>query len=115
MPFTKRFLLRHTLIAVAVLTVLAPAALAAKTTPQTTQATAAQKLTPLSWPRNFEVSGEHVELYQPEIEKWEGNRMSGRAAVAVGAKDGTPTHGVARFSAQADIDKPSALVQLSNI
>nr|WP_315596605.1 carbohydrate-binding family V/XII [uncultured Cupriavidus sp.] len=112
MPFTKRSLLSQALIAVAVLTVIAPAALVAKTNPQ---ATAAQKLTPLSWPRNFEVSGEHVELYQPEIEKWEGNRMSGRAAVAVGAKDGTPTYGVARFSAQADIDKPSALVQLSNI
>jgi hypothetical protein len=44
-----------------------------------------------------------------------GNRLSGRAAVAIGEKDGTPTYGVARFSAQADIDKPSGLVQLTQI
>ncbi len=69
----------------------------------------------LAWPRNFDAASEHVEVYQPEIEKWDGNRISGRAAVAVGAKDGTPTYGVVHFSALADIDKPSSLVQLSQI
>ncbi|WP_149137252.1 carbohydrate-binding family V/XII [Cupriavidus campinensis] len=72
-------------------------------------------LTPLTWPRNFDTAGDHIELYQPEIEKWDGTRMSGRAAVAVGPRDGTPTYGVVHFSATADIDKPSALVQLSQI
>lgn len=111
MPFPKHSPLALALIAIAWLSAV-PAAQAAS---PSTQATAAQKVTSLSWPRNFEVDGEHVELYQPEIESWEGNRMAGRAAVAIGPKDGVPTYGVARFSAQADIDKPSSLVQLTNI
>jgi hypothetical protein len=102
-----------TLLAAAVLAALPPAVALAK--PAASTSGVAQKLAPLTWPRNFEVGGEHVELYQPEIEKWDGNRISGRAAVAIGAKEGTPVYGVARFSAQADIDKPSSLVQLTNI
>lgn len=101
-----------TLLAVALLAALPPAGVSAKSA---SAASAAQKLAPLTWPRNFEVAGDHVELYQPDIEKWDGNRLSGRAAVAIGAKQGTPVYGVARFSAQADIDKPSSLVQLTNI
>ena len=112
MSFPKRTFLSQALMAAALLTAATPAVLAAN---PGTSASAAQKLPSLNWPRNFDAAGEHIELYQPEIEKWEGNRLSGRAAVAVGDKDGTPTYGVARFSAQADIDKPSGLVQLTQI
>ncbi len=102
------FRLKHaSALVAAVCIVLAPVAPQAATPPRAA--------TPLTWPRNFDAASEHVELYQPEIEKWEGNRMSGRAAVAVGAKDGAPTYGVVHFSAIADIDKPSALVQLTQI
>lgn len=69
----------------------------------------------LQWPRNFDAASEHIEVYQPQIESWNGNRIGGRAAVAVGDKNGTPTYGVVHFSATADIDKPSSLVQLSQI
>ncbi|WP_342051580.1 MULTISPECIES: carbohydrate-binding family V/XII [unclassified Cupriavidus] len=69
----------------------------------------------LQWPRQFDAAGQHIEVYQPQIERWEGNQLGGRAAVAVGPKDGAPTYGVARFSATADIDKPSGLVQLSQL
>ncbi|KAI3609736.1 RTX toxins and related Ca2+-binding protein [Cupriavidus necator H850] len=69
----------------------------------------------LSWPRNFDAATDHVELYQPQIETWDGNRLSGRAAVAVGEKSGSPTYGVVHFSATGDIDKPSGLVQLTRI
>ncbi|WP_225934293.1 MULTISPECIES: carbohydrate-binding family V/XII [unclassified Cupriavidus] len=110
---TRNIRLGLTLLAAAVLAALPPAVALAK--PAASTSGVAQKLAPLTWPRNFEVGGEHVELYQPEIEKWDGNRISGRAAVAIGAKEGTPVYGVARFSAQADIDKPSSLVQLTNI
>lgn len=111
MPFPKRSIVPM-LIAATLLPIASPIVLAANAS---TSAPAARKLDSLSWPRNFDVSGEHVELYQPEIEKWDGTRIAGRAAVAIGAKDGTPTYGVARFSARADIDKPSSLVQLSDI
>jgi hypothetical protein len=42
-----------------------------------TSASAAQKLPSLNWPRNFDAAGEHVELYQPEIEKWDGTDCRG--------------------------------------
>ncbi|AZG13255.1 carbohydrate-binding family V/XII [Cupriavidus pauculus] len=112
MSFATPRPLGRVLIAVALLAAAAPPTLAAR---PASQAGAAQKLAPLTWPRHFEAAGEQVELYQPEIEKWEGNRLSGRAAVAIGPREGTPVYGVARFSALADIDKPSSLVQLSNI
>ena len=78
-------------------------------------ATAPHKPASLTWPRQYETANEHIELYQPEIERWDGTQLSGRAAVAVGPRDGSPTYGVVHFSATADIDKPSALVQLSQI
>jgi hypothetical protein len=78
-------------------------------------ATQAQNPARLNWPRNFDAAHEHVELYQPEIDTWDGTRLGGRAAVAVGAQNGKPTYGVVRFSADADIDKPSDLVQLTHI
>jgi hypothetical protein len=67
------------------------------------------------WPRTLEEGTERVELFQPQVEQWSGNRISGRAAVAVGATNGAPTYGVAHFSALADIDKASGLVQLTRI
>ncbi|WP_420996883.1 carbohydrate-binding family V/XII [Cupriavidus sp. 30B13] len=70
---------------------------------------------PLTWPRNFDAASQHIEIYQPQVEQWDGDLLSGRAAVAVGARDGTPTYGVVRFSARADIDKASGLVQMRAI
>ncbi|BCG03522.1 hypothetical protein PPGU19_080900 (plasmid) [Paraburkholderia sp. PGU19] len=102
---------RLTQIVASVLTLTAltwelPPSYAASTSAPATQA---------DWPRDFEASGEHVEMYQPQIEQWDGNRISGRAAVAVGKANGTPTFGVAHFSANAYIDKPSGLVNLTAI
>ncbi|WP_373378655.1 carbohydrate-binding family V/XII [Cupriavidus nantongensis] len=91
---------------------LAPLAVVAATPPKSSSAAATA---PLTWPRNFDTTTDHVELYQPQIETWEGNRLAGRAAVAVGDKAGSPTYGVVHFSATGDIDKPSGLVQLSRI
>ena len=71
--------------------------------------------TALAWPRDLESAGEHIALYQPDVETWNGDRIAGRAAMALRGKDGPSTYGVAHFSARADIDKPSGLVQLSDI
>lgn len=72
-------------------------------------------VTELKWPRDFALGEQHVQIFQPQIEGWDGTRMSGRAAIAVGAANGAPTYGVALFSAAADIDKSSGLVQLTDI
>ncbi|MFX1765829.1 carbohydrate-binding family V/XII [Paraburkholderia sp. A1RI-2L] len=78
-------------------------------------ATQAQSADQRGWPRMLENGTERVEMFQPQIEQWTGNRIAGRAAIAVGASNGTPTYGIAHFSAQADIDKAAGLVQLTQI
>nr|WP_276529877.1 carbohydrate-binding family V/XII [Achromobacter mucicolens] len=70
----------------------------------------------LQWPRSFSApDGARVELYQPQIDTWTADRLSGRMAVAVGPAKGNPTYGVAEFSARADVNKPAGLVRLSDI
>ncbi|SAK88561.1 carbohydrate-binding family V/XII [Caballeronia ptereochthonis] len=71
----------------------------------------------IEWPRELDTSTQRIEMYQPQIEQWNGNRIAGRAAVAVGAASGnaSPTYGVAQFTADADIDKASGLARLANI
>nr|WP_245643929.1 carbohydrate-binding family V/XII [Paraburkholderia oxyphila] len=111
----------HAVIAVAavkrvrvVASLLAVTALAGNLPDASAQAQPAVASQP-DWPRALDEGKEHVEMYQPQIEQWSGNRIAGRAAVAVGAANGAPTYGVVRFSAMADIDKESGLVLLTHI
>ncbi|MGT2510248.1 carbohydrate-binding family V/XII [Cupriavidus basilensis] len=83
--------------------------------PQAQAASPPKAAAPLTRPRDFDAASQHIEIYQPQVEQWDGDRLSGRAAVAVGAKDGAPTYGVAHFAARADIDKASGLVQMRDI
>jgi hypothetical protein len=69
----------------------------------------------LSWPRGFDVGTDQLEVYQPQIESWQGDRIAGRAAIAVGPKDGAPTYGVAHFTARAAVDKTAGTVTLGGI
>ncbi|WP_447921650.1 carbohydrate-binding family V/XII [Achromobacter aegrifaciens] len=90
----------------------------AQAAPSQSQASAAQAdaARSLQWPRSFEAAdGTRVELYQPQIDTWTADRISGRMAVAVGAAKGNPTYGVADFSARAEVNKPAGLVHLSDI
>ncbi|CAE6686867.1 hypothetical protein R70006_00133 [Paraburkholderia domus] len=70
---------------------------------------------PTVWPRDFDSAQQRIELYQPQVEVWQGNRIEGRAAFAVGAKDATPNYGVAHFTARAEVDKTRSIVQLLDI
>ena len=54
-----------------------------------------------------------ITVYQPQVERWADNNLSGRAAVSVlapGAKE--PAIGVIELSARTEIDKSSDLVTL---
>lgn len=71
---------------------------------------------PLPWPREFPLADDQLlQLYQPQVDSWEGDRMAGRAAVAIGAKSGAPTYGMVRFSARVAIDKPAGIVHFATI
>ncbi len=77
-------------------------------------ALAATALTPpVDWPRTLsETGGQRVEIFQPQIESWQGDRLGGRAAIAVGPAQGAPTFGVAVFSARVEVDKPAGIAHL---
>ncbi|MBL9118882.1 MAG: hypothetical protein JNL80_03080 [Phycisphaerae bacterium] len=68
------------------------------------------------WPREFEADGQVVRIYQPQLEAWpKFGRITFRAALAVGAKDGTDrTYGIVRASADTEIAFDERLVVLTN-
>lgn len=91
------------------------AAVAAQGQPQTSAPAPPAVAEELKWPRDFALGDQHVQIFQPQIEDWDGTRMGGRAAIAIGAANAAPTYGVAQFSTAAAIDKASGLVQLTDL
>src|SRR5881394_724337 len=71
----------------------------------------------VGWPREVKTAdGTTITVYQPQLERWASNQLSGRAAVSVakaGEKD--PRFGVIELTARTDIDKASDTVMLSNV
>lgn len=114
-----QFALLTAAVAIAATPVLAQQPAAPAT--QAGTATTSSAIPPaLAWPRSFDLGDKLLQVYQPLIEQWNGDQLSGRAAVAIGLKptgtaSTTPTYGIARFTARVAVDKPSKLAQLSNI
>jgi len=71
----------------------------------------------VAWPREVKAAdGTVITVYQPQLERWADNNLSGRAAVSVtkpGEKE--PHYGVIELSARTDIDKSNDLVTLSSL
>src|SRR5438445_2007569 len=83
-------------------------------------AASGQEVTPagdeLNWPREFEDNGARVDIYQPQIEKWEGADFETRSAVAItAAGSNAPAYGVFWMKARADVDKAARIVTLNDI
>jgi len=69
-----------------------------------------------AWPRQFDVNGTTVLVYQPQIDTWEGNRLQARAAVAVRAAGAAqPSFGVVWIAARTEVDKEHGIVSLEDI
>ena len=57
------------------------------------------------WPLEVKDSGRTFLIYQPQVDKWEANRLEGRSAVSVSSDTGgQPNFGVIYFSARTDND-----------
>jgi len=70
----------------------------------------------LTWPREFEDNGTKVDIYQPQIEKWDGTDFETRSAVAVTPVNSKePVYGVFWMKARADVDKAARIVTLNDI
>lgn len=68
------------------------------------------------WPKQFTSEGSTITLYQPTLDKWEGNQLSCRAAIAVTTNaSATPTYGVVWFTARTDVDKETRQVTLNDV
>src|SRR5579885_1561738 len=66
-----------------------------------------------TWPRKLTTDDYTVTVYQPQVEKWDGNRLQARAAVAVQTNDSSrPTYGVVWLTARTQVDKEHRLVTL---
>ena len=71
----------------------------------------------VAWPREVKAAdGTAITVYQPQVERWADNNLSGRAAVSVlrpGEKE--PHYGVIELAARTDIDKSADVVTLSSV
>ena len=68
------------------------------------------------WPRDISISSAAVLIYQPQVNKWDGNQIDFRAAVAIkptGAKD--ETFGVIFATARTQVDKVARTVVFENL
>src|SRR5437773_1054121 len=88
--------------------------------PGSPSAASGQEVTPagddLTWPREFQDNGTKVDIYQPQIEKWEGADFETRSAVAITpAGSNAPVYGVFWLKARADVDKAARIVTLNDV
>ncbi len=78
---------------------------------QNAPATTTPKLPADPWPRKVDLANASVLVYQPQVNKWEGNQLDFRAAVAiqpVGAKE--ETFGVIFATARTQVDRVARTV-----
>ncbi|MBN8928341.1 MAG: hypothetical protein BGO51_24105 [Rhodospirillales bacterium 69-11] len=110
----RRVLLVSSASALVIGTFLAPGQAGAQGAGQGAPQGGAQPV-PTDWPRSFTAGGEKLEIYQPQIDTWDGIRLTGRAAFAIGAADGVPTYGVARIAAEVQTDNATQVALLKPI
>ena len=67
------------------------------------------------WPRRFVNGPNSFFIYQPQIERWRGNQLEARAAVAItNGQSKQTTYGVMWFTTRAEIDKVNRLVTMTD-
>jgi hypothetical protein len=71
---------------------------------------------PQLWPSRFYLGDDVFTVYPPQLERWERDRLDGRAAVAVQAAGAeAPVFGVVSLSARTDVDPASGMVTVRDI
>ena len=68
------------------------------------------------WPRQLASEDNTFSIFQPQYERWQGNRLEGRAAVAVeNQASPQPKYGVMWFAARSEVDKETRMVALEDL
>src|SRR5262249_33558906 len=73
-----------------------------------TQATASAD----PWPREKQIDGRTMTVYQPQVDSWDGGFLKLRAAVSVKPADGAEVFGIVRASAHTLVDRSTRKVTL---
>ncbi len=69
-----------------------------------------------NWPRTITSGADTFLIYQPQVEKWDGNRVYLYSAVELKTgKDGATKYGVVWFNARTEVDKINRLVTLDQV
>ena len=78
--------------------------------------TAPQAVVDDHWPRDVSSGGDHVTMYQPQVDSWDGSLLRAHAAVAVKTGDAKtpPTFGVVWLTVRTEVDRETRLVTLRN-
>lgn len=75
----------------------------------------AQETDPIEWPRDITAGDYTITMYQPQLETFDGNKLSGRMALSVKDKEEEMTFGVLWFDARMDSDKESRTASLESL
>jgi hypothetical protein len=67
------------------------------------------------WPREIPVDGGTVLVYQPQSDTFEGNTLSGRAAVSVTPADEEPVFGTVWFEARLETDRDERMATVDDV
>jgi len=68
------------------------------------------------WPRQITEGDKTLTIYQPQLEKWDGNHLEARSAVSVQKQSNPdPLFGTIWFEARTDVNKEQHLVLLEDI
>lgn len=87
----------------------------AKTKPAATSS-ASTSTAEKAWPRTFTKGGDTFSVYQPQVDKWDGNRLYLYSAVEVeNAAKKSANYGVIWFNARAEVDKVNRTVTLDQV
>ena len=68
------------------------------------------------WPAQFSEDNQSFTVYPPELDRWEGDRLQGRAAVSVlSSGDAKPQYGVADITARVQVDPATQVATARDI
>ncbi len=69
-----------------------------------------------AWPKTVRLDNATARIYQPQVESWQGNQLTFRAAVGVATADAaTETFGVIWGTARTAVDRPGRTVTLQDV
>jgi len=75
----------------------------------------AAKTSDSGWPRTMTSGADTFLVYQPQVDKWEGNRIDLYSAVELKTGKSAATYGVIWFQARTEVDKINRLVTLDQV